>query len=278
MKLSLFDDYRLGVWGRAETIVDVTGLIDPAVRPADRMTALIERWEELAPELASAPDIVGTPLAEVRLKAPQPRPTKIVAAPANHAAHGQEMAVAETIETWVGFLKAPSSVVGPDGAIELPQADRRIDHEGELGIVIGRTAKGVSRAEALGYVFGYVPLLDITIRGAEDRSYRKSFDTFTPMGPAIVTADEIADPDALDIRLTVNGELRQQGSTAELIYGVARLIETYSAAMTLEPGDVVASGTVDGVAPIAPGDELTLTITRLPSLRMAVRGGTHGAR
>jgi 2-keto-4-pentenoate hydratase/2-oxohepta-3-ene-1,7-dioic acid hydratase in catechol pathway len=265
MKLSVFDDYRLGVWGRDGTIVDVSHLVEPSARAQDRMNCLIEHWPELAAALAAAQATAGIPLSQVTLRAPQPRPTKIVAAPVNHAIHLKEMrdlgafdGTPGTIERYVGFLKAPSSIVGPDGAIELPYADRRIDHEGELGVVIGRRARGVARADALGYVFGYVPLLDITMRGDEDRPYRKSFDTFTPLGPAIVTADEIPDPGVLDLEVHVNGEIRQHGNIGEFIYGVPQLIEVYSAAMTLEPGDVIATGTFDGVGRLAPGDQVTL--------------------
>jgi 2-keto-4-pentenoate hydratase/2-oxohepta-3-ene-1,7-dioic acid hydratase in catechol pathway len=278
MKLSLFEDHRVGVWGRDDTVVDVTSLIDPCARPMDRMNRLIEDWDDLAPALIPAQAAVGTPLSQVRLRAPQPRPTKIVAAPVNHASHQREMALAgafsgppRTIETYVAFLKAPSSIVGSGAAIELPHPDRRVDYEGELGIIIGRRARHVSRADALDYVFGYVPLLDITMRGDEDRSYRKSFDTFTPLGPAIVTADEIASPDALEIEVTINGTTRQRGDVQDFIYDVGRLIEAYSEAMTLEPGDIVASGTPDGVGPLLSGDEVTLTIAPLPPLTMTVR-------
>jgi 2-keto-4-pentenoate hydratase/2-oxohepta-3-ene-1,7-dioic acid hydratase in catechol pathway len=176
----------------------------------------------------------------------------------------------QTIETYVGFLKAPSSIIGPDDAIEIPRSERRFDHEGELGVVIGRRARRVARSEALEHVFGYVPLLDITMRGHEDRPFRKSFDTFTPLGPAIVTAEEVPRPNELTLEVTVNGHLRQSGSTNDLIYDVPRLIEAYSDAMTLEPGDLIACGTVDGVGPIVPGDEIILSISKLPSLRNRV--------
>jgi 2-keto-4-pentenoate hydratase/2-oxohepta-3-ene-1,7-dioic acid hydratase in catechol pathway len=147
---------------------------------------------------------------------------------------------------------------------------RRVDHEAELGVVIGRTAARVGRDQAVEHVFGYVPLLDITMRGDEDRSYRKSFDTFTPIGPAIVTADEVPDPGMLDIELTVNGELRQRANTRDLIYDVPRLVEFYSAAMTLEPGDVIATGTPAGVGPLSPGDEIVLDIGTVGRLSMRV--------
>ncbi len=244
------------------------------------MTALIERWDSLGGDVALAADSPGAiDLASVRLLAPQPRPRLIAAAPVNYRRHQQEMGgengvypglVAHTIETYAGFVKASSSITGPSGAIELPFDDRRVDHEAELGVVMGRTTRQVHRDEAFDHIFGYVPLLDITLRGDEDRSFRKSFDTFTPIGPAIVTADEVPDPDALEIRLTVNGELRQHASTRDLIYGVARLVELYSGAMTLQPGDVIATGTPEGVGQIAPGDEVVLAIDTVGELRMSV--------
>ncbi|MDQ3738334.1 MAG: fumarylacetoacetate hydrolase family protein [Actinomycetota bacterium] len=277
MRLSLFDDHRLGVWGSEGTIVDITDLLAEHVRPADRMNALIERWDELVPTVAEAAGTVGVALGAVTLRAPQPRPTKIVGAPANHAGHQTEMirqggfdAAPATIEKYAGFLKAPSSIIGPDAAIVLPYPDRRVDHEAELGVVLGRRARHGSRRDALAFVFGYVPLLDITMRGDEDRPFRKSFDTFTPIGPAIVTADEVPDPSTLELRLHVNDELRQHGCVAELIYDVARLIEVYSAAMTLEAGDIIASGTIDGVSRLEHGDRVALSITGLPPLEIGV--------
>ncbi|WP_229694281.1 fumarylacetoacetate hydrolase family protein [Lentzea pudingi] len=264
------------MWGLRDSIVDISDLIDSSIRPDDRMNALIEHWPQLRPAVEIASRSVGTALSDVVLRAPQPRPTKIVAAAANHAAHLQEMTTrgstqpSGTIEKYRGFLKAPSSIVGPDAAIELPYHDRRIDHEGELGVVMGARARRVTREDALRYVFGYVPLLDITMRGEEDRPYRKSFDTFTPIGPAIVTADEVPDPDVLDLQLRVNGEVRQRGNTAEFIYDVPRLIEVYSEAMTLEPGDIIATGTVDGVSRLVGGDVIALTIEGLPTLHMPV--------
>jgi 2-keto-4-pentenoate hydratase/2-oxohepta-3-ene-1,7-dioic acid hydratase in catechol pathway len=186
-------------------------------------------------------------------------------------------ATIKDISTYAGFVKASTSIAGPDGAIEKPFPDRRMDHEAELGVVIGPRASRVGRANALDHVFGYVPLLDITLRGEEDRSYRKSFDTFTPIGPAIVTADEVADPGALDIELTVNGEPRQKANTRDLIYDVPRLIELYSEAMTLEPGDVIATGTPEGVGPLEPGDEVVLTIESVGRLTMPVRARAQAA-
>ena len=259
----------------------MTELAGADVSPRERMSELIRRWDDVGGEVAERAAAGGDLELRDALRAPQPSPApKIVAAPVNYRRHQQEMGGADgvyagadikTIETYAGFVKATSSVVGPDGAIELPLEDRRVDHEGELGVVIGRRARRVSRDDALAYVFGYVPLLDITMRGDEDRSFRKSFDTFTPIGPAIVTADDVPDPDALELVLRVNGEVRQSANTRQLIYGVAHLVELYSAAMTLEPGDLIATGTPEGVGPIVGGDRIELSIASVGTLVMPVR-------
>lgn len=281
MKLYCFDEEdRLGVAGVDGTLVEITHLVSVAIPPRDRMAALIADWELLEPRVrAAATAGGGTSLEEVELGAPLPHPGKVIAAPVNYKLHQREMggsagvytgSTIKTIETYAGFVKASSSIVGPSGSIEIPFADRRVDHEAELGVVIGRRASRVTRERALEHVFGYVPLLDITIRGEEDRSFRKSFDTFTPIGPALVTADEVGDPGGLDFELTVDDELRQRSNTSELIFDVPRLIEFYSEAMTLEPGDLIATGTPEGVGPIAPGQVVTLDIPAVGRLTMPV--------
>lgn len=281
MLLYVFGDHRLGVGAsRGRGLVDITHLVGEGSAPPDRMTALIEGWDTLGAAVAEASRSGDTiEPSSVDLLAPQPRPRVIVAAPVNYKRHQEEMGgengvypglVAHTIETYAGFVKASSSIVGPSGSIELPFRDRRVDHEAELGVVIGKRASRVARKDALNHVFGYVPLLDITLRGDEDRSYRKSFDTFTPIGPAIVTADSVPRPGSLDIRLTVNGELRQSANTRDLIYGVERLVELYSGAMTLRPGDIIATGTPEGVGTLAPGDQVVLSIDTVGELRMPV--------
>lgn len=283
MRICTFDDLRVGVISEADgadRVSDLTGLVPAGTRPDQRVTALISSWPELEPQArAIAAAGGGVPLRDVTLRSPQPAPRTVLAAPVNYRRHQAEMGGAEgvyvnqeikTIETYAGFVKASGSVVGPDEPIRLPLTGRRFDHEAELGVVIGRRAHRVGRQDALDYVFGYVPLIDVTMRGQEDRSFRKSFDTFTPIGPAIVTADEVGNPDDLDVRLTVNGELRQHATTADLIYGVARLIELYSSAITLQPGDLIATGTPEGVGPIEPGDTVVLSVERVGALTMQV--------
>lgn len=272
MKLGVFDDNRLGALVGEET-VDVTDLlVDHLGGPsaAGPLHALIESAAAQAllteEALASAPRVAGP----VRWRAPLPRPGKIPGAPANYRAHVAEMGNPNTISEWGMFLKASSSVIGPGEAIELPYTDVRTDHEGELAVVIGRTCRNVSLEDALDVVFGYTCLLDITTRSTEDRSTRKSYDTFTPLGPLVVTSDEIEDPDALGIRLWVGEELRQDASTAAMIFGVRQLIAYTSSVMTLHPGDVIATGTPEGVGPIVDGDVVTVEIEAVGTLTVTV--------
>ncbi|HET9642729.1 MAG TPA: fumarylacetoacetate hydrolase family protein [Burkholderiaceae bacterium] len=152
------------------------------------------------------------------------------------------------------FLKATSSLVGPGEGVPVILPDRRMDHEVELAAVIGREAKNVSAAQALQYVAGYTIGLDITIRGPEERSMRKSPDGYSVLGPWFVTADELPDPGALELELSVSGQRRQHSSTRDLIIDVAGLIEFASRFYTLHPGDVIYTGTAEGVGPIKPGD------------------------
>ncbi|KZF13381.1 5-carboxymethyl-2-hydroxymuconate isomerase [Rhodococcus sp. EPR-157] len=218
-------------------------------------------------DLSASPAV---PLGDVALSAPLPRPGKVVAAPVNYLDHKAEMHEQRTIAEYGVFLKANTSVIGPNDEILLPYRDIRTDQEGELAIVIGRTAKNVSAADAKSYIFGYTGVLDITVRSTEDRSTRKSFDTFTPLGPWIVTADEITDPDALALRCWVDDELRQETNTSELIFSVRELVAYASSVMTLHPGDVIATGTPAGVGPIVDGTRVRLEIDGIGALEVRV--------
>lgn len=228
---------------------------------ARTMRDVIASWN--AGELAVPEHEAGTPLPEVRIRVPVANPSKIIAAPVNYRGHQAEMNVDTQISALGFFLKAPSSLLDPGGTIQLPYHDRRFDQEGELALVIGRTARRVSEQDALSCVFGYTGLLDITMRGGEDRSVRKSFDTFTPMGPVLVTADEFGDPDDAELRCWVSGELRQKASTRDLIWGVARLVSYASSVTTLYPGDVITTGTPAGVGPLTAGDTIRLELSGL---------------
>lgn len=210
------------------------------------------------------------PIGEAGLRAPLARPGKIIAAPVNYVDHQREMSEVTDINDLGVFLKASSSLCGPGSVVRLPYHDRRFDQEGELGVIIGREARDIPEERALEAVFGYTCLLDITMRGGEDRSLRKSFDTFTPIGPWIVTADEVGDPGTLELTCSVGGKLRQAASTRDLIWPVARLIAYSSSVMTLRPGDLIATGTPQGVGPLVDGDDVAVTIERIGTLSVAV--------
>jgi 2-keto-4-pentenoate hydratase/2-oxohepta-3-ene-1,7-dioic acid hydratase in catechol pathway len=283
MRLARFDDNRLGLV-EGDCLRDVSAALDllPAVRypvpPGDllitHLDAVLTRARTLAP---SSPLV---PLRGVVLRSPVANPGKVVAAPVNYQKHLDEVRgdaqlhhdnTVATIHRAGLFLKAASSVVGAGDGIALEQLDRRSDHEVELAVVIGRQARRVARADALDYVAGYCIGLDITIRGSEERSLRKSVDTYTVLGPHLATSDEVGSPDDLDLRLSVNGEERQASNTRFLIKKVAELIEFASSFYTLHPGDVLMTGTPEGVAPIYPGDTIEATISRIGTMRVGVR-------
>ncbi|MEU2118064.1 fumarylacetoacetate hydrolase family protein [Streptomyces sp. NPDC016459] len=272
MRLALFDKGRLGVVD-GDTLTDVTDQVAPSLTGA--AGALQQYIETVADSSGPALDPARgrrIPLAEATLKAPLPRPGKIIGAPVNYLDHKAEMDYPTSIADLGVFLKANSSVIGPGQDVVLPYSDIRTDQEGELAVVIGRTASQVSADDALDYVFGYTCLLDITVRSGEDRSTRKSFDTFTPIGPWVVTADEIPDPDRLDLRCDVAGETRQRTNTEYLIFGVRELVAYASSVMTLYPGDVFATGTPAGVGPLSDGDRVVVEIEKIGRLEVGVDG------
>jgi 2-keto-4-pentenoate hydratase/2-oxohepta-3-ene-1,7-dioic acid hydratase in catechol pathway len=240
----------------------VTGSLSP-------MRRLLERWETVAGALPE-PDPAGPALDSVTLLAPVPDPTKIVAAPVNYRDHRSEMELTVDISDLAVFLKAPSSLIAHGGVVELPYTDRRVDQEGELAVVIGRRARDVSEQDALSYVAGYTACLDITMRGKEDRSTRKSFDTFTPLGPWLVTPDEASPADDTDLVCVVGGTERQSTNTKHLIWDVAKLVAYISSVMTLEVGDVIATGTPAGVGPIHDGEAIEVTLSGIGTLAVTV--------
>lgn len=234
----------------------------------DPVRAVIESGIDLRQlDLLPSPFVAD---ADAALLAPVARPSKIVGAPVNYRDHQVEMREQKSIADYGVFLKAPSSIIGPGQDICLPYSDQRTDQEGELGVVIGRRARHVSRADALEHVFGYVPILDITVRSGEDRSTRKSFDTFTPVGPYITTREDVPDPAGLTLQCWVDGELRQSVGTRELIFDVPTLISYASHVMTLEPGDIIATGTPAGVGSLTDGGSVVLEISGLGRLEVGV--------
>jgi len=280
MKICRFDDNRLGVV-KDDGVHDVSSLLGrlPSVTyPLPRYDLLVAGLDKLRPELEAAA-AKGPPLQPKKLLAPVANPGKIVAAPVNYTKHLQEALADKGIHhgNLIGeihkvgmFLKASSAVVGPGEGVRLIHTDRRNDHEVELAVVIGRAAKNVSPAEAMRCIAGYCIGLDMTIRGPEERSFRKSPDSYCVLGPWLVTADEIPDPNNLSIEIKVNGETRQSAHTSDLILKVGELVAWGSSFYTLHPGDVLLTGTPQGVGPVKPGDVMEATLERVGSMRVEV--------
>lgn len=271
MKLAFYNEFQLGVIQNGK-IIDVGAAIADLGhhRPQRLMQMLITRWDEMVPEIAaSLQGEKGIPLEEVRLRPPLPRPGQLVCLARNYL----EPAQPERGE-FNAFLKSPSSVIGHGDTVELPPTDASVFHfEPELALVIGKTASRISAAEAMAYVFGYTQFMDVSARGLPGGFFLgKSWHTFGPMGPALVTADEIEDPNQLQVRLWVNDELRHDIPTADMARHVPELLEEVTKVLTLEPGDVVATGTHHfGLAPVQNGDQVRLSINGLgPALQVQV--------
>lgn len=276
MKICRFNDNRLGevVGDRVYDVTAFAAASTPAGDPLiDALPAL------LAADLASRRGGPVHELAEVVLHAPVRAPGKIVAAPVNYKAHIAEASADPGVVyghtlTDIGeaglFLKANSSLAGPSDPLTLRFPGRRTDYEVELVAVIGKTGSDIPEAEALDHVAGYTVGLDITLRGPEDRSFRKSIDGYSIIGPWLTTADEVADPNQLDLTLHLNGALRQSANTRQMVYGVARLIAFASTFYTLHPGDILFTGTPEGVGPIVAGDEMRAAVQGLGEMRIAV--------
>ncbi len=230
-------------------------------------------------------DGVMYPLARVKLLAPIPRPPDIVAIGQNYMEHVREQN-AQVPKYPILFAKYSSSVIGPTDVIHLhPTESQKVDYEGELGVVIGKTAREVSAANALDYVFGYTVVNDISARDLQFSPFvsgqwvrGKSLDTYCPCGPAIISRDEIVDPQNLSIRTILNGQVMQDSNTNDMIFGVARLIEFVSHGITLEPGALIATGTPPGVGNfrnppvyLRPGDIIEVEIGKLGKLHNEVQ-------
>ena len=278
MKITRFNEGLVGIVV-GERIVDVSDLLGHDVQawPAVAMNRLIADFPRFRPALQAASLRDGVPLSSVTLRTPVPAASKVIAYPINYHAHGVEMG-RDTRANHLGFfLKPPSSLCGAGDDIVLPALQsRRIDHACELAIVIGKRCRDVQRADWAEVVFGYSCLMDIVVRGKEERVARKAYDTFCPVGPWIVTADELGDPTALQGRLWVNDELRQDANTRDLVLDIPGMIEVASHIMTLEPGDIIACGTPAGVGPIKGGDVVRIEFERIGSMTMKVVQGEGG--
>ena len=282
MKICRFNDNRLGLVS-SDGVHDVTAALKKlpsASYPFPRHDALVAHLAELAPEIERlAKSGKPAPVEKVKLLSPLANPGKIIAAPVNYKKHLEEALadkgihhgnLIQEIHKAGMFLKATSALVGPGEGVKLVHTDRRNDHEVELALVIGRTAKNVSAASAMEYIAGYCIGLDMTIRGPEERSLRKSPDSYCVLGPWLVTRDEVPDPGGLSVKISVNGAVKQDAHTSDLILSVAELIEWGSAFYTLHPGDVLLTGTPQGVGPVRPGDVMLATIERIGSMQVQV--------
>lgn len=270
MRLALIDDFAPAVIA-GDNAYDLSDRLPEVMQlPGElRLRAIIEDWGTYHGRLHGLRD--GRPVAQVRFRAPLPRPTKLLCAMLSF-----REGVAEALVLPPRFfLKASSSVIGPGDVVELPLVDAAVfHHEAELAVVIGKRAKGVTAEAALGHVFGYTCFMDISARGVgagvgfEDKSY----DTFAPMGPWVVTADEIPDPHALGVRLWVDGDLRQDYPMSDIANSIGAMIAAASSVAALEPGDVLAMGVNhQGLGPLQDGERVRMEIEPIGVLEVEVR-------
>lgn len=282
MRFCRFDDNRLGVvvGDQVRDVTEALGKLSPMRYPAPPHDALIAGLDALRPEMERlSGGARAVPLAQVQLLSPVANPGKIIAAPVNYRKHLEEALadkgihhgnLVQEIHKAGMFLKATSSLVGPGEGVKLVHLDRRNDHEVELAVVIGKRGRNIPKEQAMQHVAGYCIGLDITIRGPEERSLRKSPDSYCVLGPWLATRDEIADPGSLSLKIDVNGVVKQDAHTSDLILSVAQLIEWGSSFYTLHPGDVLLTGTPQGVGPVRPGDVMSASIERIGTMRVAV--------
>jgi 2-keto-4-pentenoate hydratase/2-oxohepta-3-ene-1,7-dioic acid hydratase in catechol pathway len=274
MKLVFYDDFKLGAM-KGDSVVDLTGAVSGIdhTSPQDLLNKLIENFSEHRSGLQQAVDQgTGVPVAQVRLRSPLPSPN-IICMAVNYMEDGTRAEPAPIN----AFLKLPSTVIGPGDTMVLPDVPAVIfEGEAEIALVISKRASNVSAADALDYVFGYLNFIDGSARGllpAGNTFYQmKSRDTFAPMGPCLVTADEISNPQNLQIKLWVNEELKQNFNSDDMAHQIPRIIEWVSSVHELNPGDVIATGTNHrGLSAFQDGDKIELAVEGLDTLRFNVR-------
>ncbi len=275
MKLLFFDDFKLGVL-KGDSVVDVSQTVRdiPHTGPHNLISGLIERFADYRKRLEeAAASGRGIPVGQVRIRPPLPKPVNIECMAVNYMEDGTRAEPAPIN----AFHKSPSAIIGQGDTMVLPDVPATIfEGEAELALVIGKRASHVPAAKAMDYVFGYTNFIDGSARGlppAGNTFYQmKSRDTFAPIGPYLVTADEIADPQRLQVRLWVNGELKQNFNTSDMAHKIPRCIEWMSALHALEPGDILASGTNHrGLSAFQNGDVVELEVEGLGRLRVNVR-------
>jgi len=275
VKLCYFNDYRLGVV-KGDQVVDITDAVKdiPHIETRDLIIGLIARWDAYKAKVEkAAADGKGVALSGVRLRAPVPRPGNIDCMAVNYMEDGTLKEKPQIN----AFHKASNAIIGDGDTMVLPDAPASVfEGEAELALVIGKRATRVPQSEAMKYIFGYTGFIDGSARGLPPPGnvffQMKSRDTFAPIGPWIVTADEIADPQNLNITLTNNGAVMQKFNTNDMAHLIPRCIEWLSAIHTLEPGDIVATGTNHrGLNPFMDGDKIELTIEKVGTLHFNVK-------
>jgi 2-keto-4-pentenoate hydratase/2-oxohepta-3-ene-1,7-dioic acid hydratase in catechol pathway len=272
MKLAFFNDFKLGVV-KDDTIVDVSALVQdiPHTGPGDLISGLIARFDVYRARLEKAASGPGVALSGVQLRPPLPKPGNIVCMAVNYMENGTLPKPAPIN----AFHKAPTAIIGPGDTMVLPDVPATIfEGEAEMALVIGKRAANVPAAQAMDYIFGYINFIDGSARGLPPQSFfaMKSRDTFAPIGPYLVTKDEIADPQKLPIKLTVNGEVKQDFNTDDMAHKIGRCIEWVSSIHTLEPGDILATGTNHrGLSSFMDGDVVELETQGLGKLRFNIR-------
>ena len=282
MKICWFGDNQLGLV-EGDSVLDVSAALK--VLPAPRYAApkgdpLIANLARVREEIKSlAPSAKKIPIKDVRFLSPVAAPSKVIGTPVNYLKHVEEAAEQRdvfthryqgSIEEQGLFLKATSSLVGAGEGVTVRFPDRRTDHEMELGVIIGKFADTIPEARALDYVAGYCIALDMVVRGTEDRSFRKSIDSYAVAGPWLVTADEVPDPGHLNFSIAVNGEVRQASNTEFMIMSIERQIAWASTWYPLYPGDIIMTGTCEGVSRVMPGDVMHCEIEKIGAMDVKV--------
>jgi 2-keto-4-pentenoate hydratase/2-oxohepta-3-ene-1,7-dioic acid hydratase in catechol pathway len=289
MRICRFNDDRVGVVEN-DVVKDVTSVVAEKlpvlkwpVPPGDQFIAYLPALIPVITEAAKTAKAVG--LKGLKLLSPVANPPRVIAAPLNYKLHVEESVnpainhgvhmpthegFATPIDKYGLFLKSQTGLIGPSQDVVLQWRDRRNDHEVELGIVIGEGGRNISRENALKHVAGYAIALDMVVRGPEDRSFRKSADTYSVLGPWLVTADEIPDPDSLEFGIEVDGEVRQRSNTRDLICDCRDLIVRASEVYTLYPGDIIMTGTPDGVSEVKAGNIMHAWIEKIGAMDVRV--------
>ncbi|HXQ49590.1 MAG TPA: fumarylacetoacetate hydrolase family protein [Stellaceae bacterium] len=279
MRICWFNDNRLGLV-KGDRVHDVSKALEKLPKPtypAPKGDPLITHLDRIRPDILAAAEGAATfAVKDVKFLSPVQAPTKIIGTPTNYMDHRAEAAEQRdvfsggvpsrytgSIEEQGLFLKANSALVGPGEGVRLRFPERRTDHEMELGVIIGKKSSNVPKDKALSIVAGYSIALDMVVRGSQDRSFRKSVDTYAVLGPWMVTSDEIPDPQNLDFFLAVNGDVKQKSNTKMMIMDLVTQISWASEYYTLWPGDIIMSGTCAGVSQVKAGDVMHCEIDKV---------------